>query len=139
MLAANYGRVGVLCELIRRGADLEARDKNGHTALYLAQEASGPGATRILLASGASPNGYATDSGMPALMLAAYCGLTETVRLLLDHRAAPTLRAREGTDPMTSQFVGLTSLEYAWPEPKPTKGKYCVGLQNFYWVAGLEN
>ena len=62
----------------------------------------------VLLASGASPNGYAADAEMTPLMVAARLGRAEHARLLLDHRADPSLRAREGTDPSMFFFISKT-------------------------------
>ena len=56
MNAAGGGHVEVLGELIRRGADLEVRNKDGETALYLTTLNRQPDCARALLAAGARPD-----------------------------------------------------------------------------------
>ena len=56
MCAAIGGHAEVLGELIRRGADLEACNKYGETALHLATIKNQPESARALLAAGARPD-----------------------------------------------------------------------------------
>ena len=64
MLAAAYGHVEVVAELIRRGARLDATDKDGGTAVYRAVFGNQPAALRALLAAGAPTEGVSEASGM---------------------------------------------------------------------------
>ena len=87
MQAAMHGHVEVVAELIRRGARLDATDKNGATAVYRAVNNNRLAALRALLAAGAPTEGVSEGSGMTPAMHAAWDGDHECLALLLEHRA----------------------------------------------------
>ena len=87
MVAAQHGHAEVVAELIRRGARLDATDKDGATAVYHAVYYNHPAALRALLAAGAPTEGVSEGTGMTPAMLAAYYGHHECLALLLEHRA----------------------------------------------------
>ena len=87
MRAAFEGHVEVVVELIRRGARLDATDKDGNTAVYCAVGGNEPAALRALLAAGAPTEGVSETTGMTPAMLAAYLGGHECLALLLEYRA----------------------------------------------------
>lgn len=89
--AALAGRLGT------NGQDVDERDANGRTALFVAARNNRLGAVRLLLGRGATPDA-ATDDGQTPLstaclhMLSQECD-EEIVRLLLAHGAGPTLES----------------------------------------------
>ena len=87
MRAAQRGHVEVVAELIRRGARLDATDKDGSTAVYYAVSYKQPAALRALLAAGAPTEAVDEARGMTPAMEAACYGYHECLALLLEHRA----------------------------------------------------
>ena len=89
--------------LIDAGADIEAKDENGHSPLLLASKDASLDTVKILLKAGADVS--ATDNkGHTCLLLAAWNGHTETVRYLL---CLPEVDANQ------SHYRGYTSLHRA--------------------------
>jgi len=75
-------------ELIRNGADVNARDQRGSTPLILAQEHKKTELVRLLLQNGAKESIDAQDRhGQTALMEALYMPNIEIVKLLLENGA----------------------------------------------------
>ena len=89
-------------ELIAAGADLEARDEHGHTALHAATLSERDGANSIgrLLAAGADPNARDPAGHTPLHLAAARFERTKDVRRLLRGRADPNARANDGATPL---------------------------------------
>jgi ankyrin repeat protein len=81
--AAQGDNVAVVQQLLTRGADIEARDKNGYTALIMASFHGRNEVVMLLLDKGANTEARTTEFGWTALILAAWQGKTEVVRLLL--------------------------------------------------------
>lgn len=94
--AARIGRGDVVPALVRFGADLEAHDAKGHTALILACYNDRAETAALLLDLGAVPDAPDTGRGNTALMGVAFKGHAAIARLLLDRGAAPDARNREG-------------------------------------------
>ncbi len=91
-----------LCEYLKTGDVIDARDTNGMTVLILAVDDGCESMVKFLLEHGASPN--LTDRwGQTALMLAAGRNNTRCAKLLLAGGAALDIRAKNG----------LTALQYA--------------------------
>jgi ankyrin repeat protein len=88
--------------LIERGADVNARDNGGATALMLAVINNRPAIVRALFARGADINAR-TKAGWAALTYAAWKGNTELVRMLID----------SGADVTFTDKRGWTALQYA--------------------------
>ncbi|KAM9343138.1 M-phase phosphoprotein 8 [Pholidichthys leucotaenia] len=86
MLAATGGQDDILRLLIKKGARVNARQKNGITALMHAAEKNFLTTVAILLEAGAYVNAQ-TLSGETALMKACKRGNTDIVRLLLEYGA----------------------------------------------------
>lgn len=84
--AARDGDLPTVQTLVVQGADVNAVNENGSTALHFAADKGRAEVVRFLLDRGASVNVKA-KSGSTPLLLAAQAGSLETVRLLLDHGA----------------------------------------------------
>jgi ankyrin repeat protein len=89
-------------ELVRHKADVNARSKNGSTALMFAAQGDADSA-RILLAAGAHPNDAMPDWGGTPLIIASSMGRTNVMAVLLDH----------GADPNIVDLNGFTALHAA--------------------------
>jgi ankyrin repeat protein len=94
MYAALYGGADVLRLLLGKGADPNAQNAAGGTALMYAVDDIEK--VRILLEHGAKPN-LVSGEGRSALLIAAgWAGSYSTVKLLLDSGADPKLRLPDG-------------------------------------------
>jgi len=93
----NPGEKHVECIrlLLGRGAQVDARDKWGCTALTTAAYYGDPDVMRALIAGGADVNASG-ESGWTALMNAAEAGHLKAVKLLLDHGADQSARNDRG-------------------------------------------
>lgn len=93
---------GLMAYLLKHGANVNAQDKWGRTALMVASRAVDPKADLLLLAQGADVN--ARDKyGRTALMWAVEMGQTATTQALLNH----------GTDVTAQDVKGRTALNRA--------------------------
>lgn len=89
--AARDNDVGLLAALVGRGADVNARDARGYTALMLAAYEGCGEAFDWLLANGADPNAR-DNAGNSVLMGVAFKGHAELARKLLAAGADPSVR-----------------------------------------------
>ncbi len=80
-LAVKGGDVDVVRELLHRGAEVDARDRYGQTALMLAAHAGHREIVETLIDHRANVN-VTAKFGLSALMLAIIAGHTEIARLL---------------------------------------------------------
>lgn len=94
-LATARGDARVLQMLLEAGADVNAVDGNGDTALLHAARAKNPESLQILLAAGAQVN-LTNKKGETALMRAAFVGNVPHVAALLAAGADKTLRNADG-------------------------------------------
>lgn len=97
--AAERGNLEEVRDLLNRGAEVDNRNRNGHTALHQASSMGFLEIVKLLLRSGASvdlPDG----DGETALMMAAYRGKADVVRLLLINGADPNRGDNNGTTPV---------------------------------------
>jgi len=85
MYAALYGDARSVGLLLDKGADPNAKNDAGATALLWAVDE--PEATRLLLEGGADPNIRSADGLTPLLLAADHRGSDAIVKLLLDHGA----------------------------------------------------
>ena len=98
MRAARWNRPSTIALLAQRGANIEARNHAGKTALIIAAELQHVDAVIMLLTCGA--NVHATsDQGSTALHVAARVGSEEMVRMFLDAKANATLPDLFGRTP----------------------------------------
>lgn len=87
---------------LQKGANVNAKEAIGKTALILASENGDFGIVKVLLAKGADAN-TKTDQGITALILASQGGYEEIVMALLANKA----------DPNAKDNRGKTALDYA--------------------------
>ncbi|MFZ2899303.1 MAG: ankyrin repeat domain-containing protein [Saprospiraceae bacterium] len=64
--ATFYGKIGLMRWLIEKGADVDAQDKNGYTALHFAAQEVKPDCIQILLDHNANPNIKDVHGNTPA-------------------------------------------------------------------------
>lgn len=83
MLASRKGILELVQCLIENNADINARDKNGKTALFHGVEAhhQNPDVVSLLISHGADPNTEADDKYTPLLKAVEkeYCKVVETL------------------------------------------------------------
>lgn len=94
--AARLGRADMIEPLARAGADLEAHDAKGYTALILASYNGSLEATEALLAAGACVDAPDRTRGNTALMGVAFKGFAQIVGSLLRAGAAVNQRNQAG-------------------------------------------
>ncbi|HEY0726823.1 MAG TPA: ankyrin repeat domain-containing protein [Pyrinomonadaceae bacterium] len=82
-------------KLLAHGADVNALDEDGDTALHGAGQTGNVEIVRMLLDKGANPNVQNKVGGTP-LMWAAVYGNVDAARLLLSRGADPTLKDNDG-------------------------------------------
>jgi uncharacterized protein len=105
--AINRGNVRDICDLLDRGANVDARDRHGQTALMLAAHAGHREVVEALIARRSNLN-MTAKHGLSALMLALVAGHEEVARILGDAGTDLSLR---GTG--ASGFAGKTAYDLA--------------------------
>lgn len=98
--AAQTGDIGAIKALLDAGANVDARNDTGETAVRLATMNNQTEAVRILLEAGANPN-IQTIHGNTPLIWACSEGYIEIVRQLLKHDANPVISNSQGYSPMS--------------------------------------
>lgn len=136
--AVRFDDVAAVERLVADGADVNARQADGATALAWAAMRSNPDIARMLLEAGADPN-LANDLGVSPLTLAIENGATELVELLLERGADPGLARENGETPlMTAARLGqipvLRKLLEAGADPNAREAKF--GQTALMWAAG---
>jgi ankyrin repeat protein len=100
MIAASYGQTEAAKILIEAGADINAVNYDGMTALMWGMTVmSNPGVVKLLIEAGADVNASfsrSNSAGTTALMFAAELGLADNVKLLLEAGADINARANDG-------------------------------------------
>jgi len=86
-------------ELLRKGANVNARDKNGLTPLHRAADQGRTDIARILLEHGTDVNAR-DKNGLTPLHRAAFWEDAEVARLLLEHGADVNARDEDGETPL---------------------------------------
>lgn len=95
----EYEPVPYLQRLIDAGADLNARDTSGSTALHYVAKGGRPKAAKLLLENGVDPN-IRDKNGNTPLSLASGFGKTECMELLLRYHADPNIADHIGETPL---------------------------------------
>lgn len=85
-IAANYSRDDIVRLFLKHGAKIDARNKNGDTALLLATYNGYVNVVTILVSAGANPDITGFDGATP-LMWASNKGYVDVVEVLLSHSA----------------------------------------------------
>ena len=91
-IAAEWGHEGVVGMVVGAGADVNARDEDGRTAMYLGSAAGIDGVVRMLIDAGVDVNAVCGPSRRVALHAAAERGHSGVVGLLVGAGADVTLR-----------------------------------------------
>ena len=97
--AARDDNQALVSELLGRGADVNAQEPDGSTALAWAAVRANADVARILLGAGADPN-LANSYGIGPLALAIENAARGIVRLLLDNGADPNRPRENGETPL---------------------------------------
>ena len=105
--AVRRGDAHIMRDLLSRGIDPNARDRNGHTGLMLAAHAGHLATVQLLIDHGADLNGTA-KFGLSAVMLAVIAGHKEIAQALARAGADLTL---QGTG--APGFAGKTVADLA--------------------------
>jgi ankyrin repeat protein len=105
--ALRRGDVQAMRQLLDEGADIDARDEHGQTALMCAARDGQTGVVRLLADRGAALN-HAAKYNLTALMLAVVRGHPEIVHVLVEAGADVTTKGRGAPG-----FAGKTALELA--------------------------
>jgi ankyrin repeat protein len=112
--AEDKNDVETVKKLIRQGADVNARNARGWPVLVAAASDGHVEITGFLLQSGARVNEKEESNGGTALFWAALEGYPHVVKLLLDKKADPNIKAKNGTSPLMA--VALTRAPKQPPE-----------------------
>lgn len=97
MIAAAEGHSETVSALIRAGANVNATNALGRTALMFASSKGFAGIVKDLLIHRADPNIVPVDdTGWTALIAAARTGRIDVIKALLDHGADVTINDKEG-------------------------------------------
>ena len=105
--AVRRGDVRDICDLLDRGADVDARNRHGQTALMLAAHDGHCEVVEALIAHGANLN-ITAKYGLSALMMALVARHVEIARILVD---AGTDLSLHGTG--APGFAGKTAYDLA--------------------------
>lgn len=106
MRAVGPGCSDVLLSLIKRGAEVNAQNANGQTALMHAAQLGNPTAVQILLSHGARVDFSANLGGDTALHYACQQFNVEVVRQLIKAGADPNVRDTHGWTPLKRAAEG---------------------------------
>ena len=105
MYAALYGDADAVRRVLAAGADVNAANDNGTTALTLAVHDANK--TRVLLQAGAKPNQAPDDGRTPLIIASGRVGGAPVVKLLIDAGADPkALSAARASALRSAAFVG---------------------------------
>jgi ankyrin repeat protein/mono/diheme cytochrome c family protein len=139
MNAAIYGDLDSMRQLIDRGADVNAANEAGATALMWAADDAEK--TRLLLDHGADPNATSEIQRTPLTIALGYRRSAAVVKLLLDHGAKTDASAYAGRNPFPAaardEELLRTVIEHGVPISRLSAGlslavaedcRVCVGI-----------
>lgn len=105
MMAALKGQLDIATQLISKGADV---NKSGWTALHYASSGGHNALVRLLIENHAYLDAESPNGTTP-LMMAAFYGTPETVKILLEAGADPTVRNQRGMNALNFALNGSRS------------------------------
>src|SRR5271157_4651140 len=97
--AVFNGDKEAVASLIAKGANVNAKDKDGYTPLIWASQYSKIEMVNLLLVKGADVNAK-TNNGNTALIIASHEGRTEIIRFLLEKGADVNAKDNDGFTPL---------------------------------------
>jgi ankyrin repeat protein len=107
--AVKKGKLSIIEQLIKQGADINAQNDKGETPLLTASRWGQTGIVKILLKLGANPN-IAEESGLVPLQSAVMAGHIEIAKMLIDAganvNAQDTMRKRTPINWVVRMTVG---------------------------------
>ena len=113
--AADKNQINKVKFIIQEGiADINAQDKDGDTALYLATSKNNVEIAKILLAHDANPNIQNDHGNTPLHKVVFVAKSSKFLQLLVDHKADPLIKNRNGYRPdsfLAHTFQGATPLK----------------------------
>ena len=115
--AVKAGDIDGVPKLLAAGADVNARDNRGKTALMYAVDKGYVLLVEPLLAAQADPNVRGAD-GSTALYIAAVHGHSEIITMLMKAGADPTIKGPKGKTPME-----VAQMHYGDPKEAQEKGE----------------
>ncbi len=104
-VAARLGCEREARALIDRGASIDARDREGMTALAKPARAGKVKLVRLFIDKGADVNARSINGSTP-LFYAAEADRVEATRVLIDHGADPNIPGRSGERPLAAAYNG---------------------------------
>jgi len=87
MTAARTGKVGPVAALLKRGADVNTKERRGQTALMWAAADGHTQVVQLLIKAGADIHAALPDSGFTAFFFAAREGRIEVARIEIGAQA----------------------------------------------------
>ncbi|HEY7790518.1 MAG TPA: ankyrin repeat domain-containing protein [Vicinamibacterales bacterium] len=127
--AAQQGDRATVESLLGQGANVNATDGDGATALHYAAWRGDAALAETLLAHGANVHATTTLGGYTALDLAAQVGSGPIVALLIRHGANPNAATKTGTTPLmlaagAGDVAGVEALLTAGADPNATETEF---------------
>jgi|ETN07SMinimDraft_1059922.scaffolds.fasta_scaffold27627_4 ankyrin repeat protein len=119
--AARDGSIALVRRELSRGADVNAKDKDGFTPLHLAANKGHKEIVKLLIAEGADVNAK-DDGGRTPLHGTAYWGRKEIVELLIAKGADVNVKIEVG------ELKGLTPLDAATHPDNPNASAETANL-----------
>ncbi|KAK0755584.1 hypothetical protein N5P37_011826, partial [Trichoderma harzianum] len=101
MVASHFGHNAVVKELLKNGAEVEAKDEGNRTPLVQAIEGQHEAVVKRLLETGAEMDYHYEIIFQTPLSRAAEKGNEKIVELLLNHHAQPDLKDEDGQSPLS--------------------------------------